>query len=483
MKKTNNNTLSALTALLLFVTLNSFAQTHDVSINIRLHGAHQSKISLMPLTGENAFKPIIVSEVINNNQTTLLKVPAEYLPGEFVLRFDYKAQAASSPYPAEKKVIINQQELNLVANPPYINNPDSSYFQPGELENSALAAFNRDNEIAKAPLTVLQSVLLNYDDTRSEFYQSALTAYENRRTKYHNWLAAAISKDKALFVSHIYQFNYLPRLSAPQANLAYDVKKLIDQYFEMHNLNDPLILRTAQFSKWVDGYVNLYGQLINNNASRDSLLSLAARTAIERAKKGNSLIYGWMVDYFYKGFETNQIQAGMKVLEPYINDPECPTRNRQEINKRLQGIEKLVNGATAPEIKMIDIENKKFELTTYKTNSKYMLLLFWAAGCSHCNELVKQLNPWYQQKAVQLKVKLVGVSLDDNEYDTALWRALAPQLGSWMHLHAAEGVRSQVANDYSILSTPTMFLLDAQTKKIVAQPTSFEDLKTVLQGI
>jgi len=32
-----------------------------------------------------------------------------------------------------------------------------------------------------------------------------------------------------------------------------------------------------------------------------------------------------MVDYFYNGFETNNIPAGMKVLQPYLEDLNCIT--------------------------------------------------------------------------------------------------------------------------------------------------------------
>jgi hypothetical protein len=48
-----------------------------------------------------------------------------------------------------------------------------------------------------------------------------------------------------------------------------------------------------------------------------------------------------MVDYFYKGFESNNIPDGTKVLKPYLNDPNCLTSKRMEIERRLKGIETL----------------------------------------------------------------------------------------------------------------------------------------------
>lgn len=77
----------------LFLWLSSalqvFAQTHDVNITIHLRGVYESKISLMGLSGTKAYKTITEQQGIKNGETAILQVPMEYLPGEFVLRFDY----------------------------------------------------------------------------------------------------------------------------------------------------------------------------------------------------------------------------------------------------------------------------------------------------------------------------------------------------------------------------------------------------------
>ena len=75
---------------------------------------------------------------------------------------------------------------------------------------------------------------------------------------------------------------------------------------------------------------------------------------------------------------------------------------------------------------------------------------------------------------------MVGISLDETEPDIKTWKQEIPELKGWKHLHTAEGINSKVANDYFILSTPVMFLLDAKTKKIVALP---ENLAQVMGAI
>ncbi|HCU20161.1 MAG TPA: alkyl hydroperoxide reductase, partial [Bacteroidales bacterium] len=146
----------------------------------------------------------------------------------------------------------------------------------------------------------------------------------------------------------------------------------------------------------MDGYVNLYGELATTTALRDSLFTLAGKNAIEKAKNGDPLVSGWMVDYFFRGYESFNIQAGIKMLEPYLDDPDCLTTKRQEINRRLEGIKSRVKGSPAPDIVMQDSDNNPFILSSYQGGKNNILILFWSADCVHCKETTDKLYRWYQ---------------------------------------------------------------------------------------
>jgi thioredoxin-related protein len=235
-------------------------------------------------------------------------------------------------------------------------------------------------------------------------------------------------------------------------------------------------------SKWMDNYVNLYGQMVTTTALRDSLFSLAGKTAIERARGGHPLVYGWMVDYFYRGYETNGIDAGMKILEPYLDDPKCMTSKRQEISRRLKGIETLVPGSKAPGITMTDSQGQLFDLYKFETTCKYILILFWSADCEHCATVLSNLHPWQQQPDVSQKIIVAAISLDETETEIKAWEQKITALQGWRHMLAEEGVRSKVAYDYYVLATPVMVLLDARTREIVAMPGTVEELKSLIAG-
>jgi thioredoxin-related protein len=213
---------------------------------------------------------------------------------------------------------------------------------------------------------------------------------------------------------------------------------------------------------------------------RDSLFTIAGKTAIEKTRTGNPMVYGWMVDYFFKGYESFNIEKGTKMLEPYLNDPNCLTTKRQEINKRLKGIETLVPGTIAPNIIMQDADNKPFELNAYQTGRNYLLLLFWSADCNHCTETVGKLYPWHQRTEVQQRLAIVAISMDETDTGIQAWRQKIKELKGWTHMRATEGLRSKVANDYYILGIPVMILLNAKTKEIIALPEKVEQLNELL---
>jgi len=473
-------TASAILMLAMVVSLNVAAQTRDVTITIHLRGVYESKISLLSMAGSRTYKSVVEKDGIKNGETATLVVLKDYLPGACVLRFDYRENATSTPYPSEKNIYVYQQDLELWVRPQYCNNPDSTWFQKGETENAAFLRFSKENGKKKEMIGLLQNFLMNYDDTKSAFYQSGINEYETRRTAYNQWLKGKVKEDKNLFVSSVYNFQYIPQI-AWKGSEKDRVQNMIAHYFDGIDFDDPLLIKTPEINKWMDNYVNMYGQMATTTALRDSLFPLAGTRAIEIAKKGNPIVYGWMVDYFYKGYESNAIDAGMKILQPYLDDPNCLTMKRQEISRRLKGMETLVAGSIAPEISLKDRDGSLFELSRYNAGSTYIMVLFWSAGCSHCAELVEQVYPWQQQQEVKSKLDIVAISLDETESEVALWDKKAPALTGWKHLHAVEGVRSKVAADYFVLATPVMVVLDAKSKKIVATPNTLEELKKALK--
>ena len=472
--------LKILVGILLAAVFQLNAQTKDITITVHIRGVWESKISLLSLSGPNALKPIAESPFVKSGETATVTVAKDQLPGEFVIRFDYKEKETSTPYPSEKHIFAYSQNLELFINPPFCNNADSAWFQKGEIENTVFAQFSKENFKQKEKLGVLQNFLMSYDDTHSDLYRTGIKEYEKRRGLYNQWLEAQTTKHKTTFVSNAFRFQYVP-FTEWDGNLKDRMHSLIAHYFDGMDFKDPMILKTSDITEWMNKYVNIYGAMSTTKELRDSLFPVAATKAIEKARLGNPFVYGWMVDYFYNGFETNNILVGIKVLQPYLDDPACYTNKKQQIEKRLAGIKKLVVGSPAPDFTVTDDADAAKSFVTYPTTCRYKLVLFWSAGCDHCKELIKKLYPWYQQVSNKKAVEVFALSMDDTDVDIQLWEKVHPLLEGWKHMLPQGGINSKVANAYFILSSPVMVLVDAQTNNIVAIPETVEQLEAAMK--
>lgn len=450
-------------------------RAQDVNVKLHLRGVYDSKFTLMEIKAGRAVK-LLEHPAVKSGGTALLKVPQDKLPGEFVLRLDYRDKESSTPYPSERHIFINKQDLEIWTRPQYINNPDSTWFQKGEIENTLFARFSKDNMQKREQLGMLQNFLMGYDQPQSAFYLAGTEEYNKRRIAYNQWLQGQLQQNKDAFVSHSFILQQIPEV-VWKGSETDRMNSLLAHYFDGIDFKDPILVKTTDLNEWMNKYVNIYGAMSTTVALRDSLFPLAGRIAIEKAREGNPLVYGWMVDYFYNGFESNNMPAGIKMLEPYLSDPRCLTSKRLAIEKRLQGIESMVPGSMSPDLMLTNEAGKVFSLHQYKTASKYKLVMFWSADCQHCKDLVAKMYPWYEQISNKKLLDVFAISVDDTESEIPVWEKAKANLPLWKHSRAKGGTNSAEANAYFVLSTPTMVLIDSKTNKIVALPESLEQLE------
>ncbi|WP_316818042.1 TlpA family protein disulfide reductase [Pedobacter nyackensis] len=459
--------------------LNANGQQKDISLKIHMSGVAKSKISLLSLSGAT-IKTIVENPGINDGGTAVLTIPKEELPGEFVLRFDYQEKESSNPYPAEKRILLNNQNLELWARPKALNHPDSTYFQKGEIENNIIAGFAVDNLKKREQLGLLQNFLMNYDQPQSKFFLMGTEEYEGRRLSYNKWISAQTAQHKNTFASSGFAFQYIAPILWKGTEKD-RMNSVIENYFEGMDFKNPMIIKTAEMKDWMNKYVNIYGAMSTTVQLRDSLFTLAGKRAIEKARLGHPLVYGWMVDYFYNGFESFNMTVGIKMLEPYLNDPLCLTSRRKAIEVRLKGIESLVVGSVAPDFDWKLASGSTVKFQQFKTEAKYKLVLFWSADCQHCKELVEKLHPWYQTTAKRELMDVFAISLDETETEIPAWEKAKLGLPAFKHKRADQGIRSPEAAAYFVLSTPMMVLIDTETNKIMALPETVDQLEAAIK--
>ncbi|MDP8297975.1 MAG: redoxin domain-containing protein [Candidatus Orphnella occulta] len=448
-------------------------KTGDHLLILHLQGVYSAKVSLIPFIGLKATTPIAEVADLKDGGTATLKIPAQYLPGEFVLRLDYRAKEGDSPYPSEKGLFINNQDIELFIDPLHVHDADYTKFSDGETENTAYAKFMEENNEKRMPIEFIKQFLLSYDRPKSKLYLEAVKEFNQRRKEYNAWLKKQAKINNKLYVSKLFQFQHMPAIEWG-GDLEERPSQLLKNYFDGIDFSDPIILRSREISMLMDGYMRLYGMQATTEELRDTLFTEAGRVACEEASKGHPEVYGWMVDYFYKGYETYGIEDGMAILKKHVDNPNCLTTKREQITKRLDGISRLVAGAAAPNFTATDSTGSNFELYKWKNDSAHKLILFSLPGCSSCKKLKEDLAKWYIEPNNKDKLDVLIVDLDKPGSQGAKITKTLP--AGWKYIHTKGGIESSIAKDYAILSAPAMFLLDNKDNAIVSTPFDLDQL-------
>ena len=82
----------------------------------------------------------------------------------------------------------------------------------------------------------------------------------------------------------------------------------------------------------------------------------------------------------------------------------------------------------------------------------------------------------YNETGNNKKLNIIAVSLDETETEVKKWENKIITLPGWKHLRVKGGINATVANDYAILSTPVMFLVESESNIIVDIPNNLEQL-------
>ncbi|PLX09811.1 MAG: alkyl hydroperoxide reductase [Marinilabiliales bacterium] len=471
------NNLIKTFSLIIALTLSCYFVNAQTNLKVTLSGVPESKLQIYSIAeGNNNLIKEFPS--VRNGEQKNIEIPEKYLPGEFILFFEYAGkQGSGRPQQAERMIIINKQNVVFFANPNFINNPDSSYFNESDIENKVLSEFANQTMQNLEMLDVIQTFILKYDNQDSDFYKSGIKEFQDRRKEHNDWIDNQLKEHKNLFCSNMFYFYYVPDVNW-EGNIMERQQSLIDNYFTGMDFTNKNILRTSYLKSWMDNYVNKYIELATSQEMLTELFLEAGEKAIEESKKGDPYFYGWMVDYFFNGYEMMNIQEGITMLEKYTKDPNCMTYKRKEIDKRVTGIQNLTDGAISPDFTFKDESGKDISFHNYKTKAPYKLVLFWSADCKHCHALITELFAWHKNNKSKLEV--FALSLDESDTEIPKWEKRIPELPGWIHILTQGGINSKEAESYYILSTPTMFLVDAKTNKIVASPMSFEELMKII---
>ena len=243
------------------------------------------------------------------------------------------------------------------------------------------------------------------------------------------------------------------------------------QHYEFFNLikNDSLITTNPFLREKIYDYMNVWvnqqdkglqggiDEVMKKFGSDEALSKYALAALLQYFTGRNNYP---IIDYLYAN---------------YFNTCEVPALKGRSAEV-IEQLKRLARGNNAPELAMPDINGNYFLLSQMKPRS-YVVILFWASWCPHCQKEMPEILNYYHQMRDK-GVDFIGVSLDDKKSD---WLDYIKQNKlDWTNISDLRRYDSEAIKLYALRGTPTFFVLD-DSLKIVGRTNDLSGLKALIK--
>jgi thiol-disulfide isomerase/thioredoxin len=245
-------------------------------------------------------------------------------------------------------------------------------------------------------------------------------------------------------------------------------------YFDNIDLTDDRLIRTPFFQNRVDNYFDRILLPIPDT------VKLYASKVID-ATRSNHKMFQFMVSHLLSKYQNPAIMGMDAVFvhlaEKYYLSGDVDWLSNDLINRianRVNELKPNLIGEVAPNFRMLDINNKLFELHSAK--AKVTVLYFWEPGCSHC----KKTTPLLKEAYSKLKSQGMEVVAIYTQNEMEKWKEYVTKNElNWINVWDPNRV-TNYHKLYDIYATPAIYILD-KDKRIIAKRFGIESLERIVE--
>ena len=336
--------------------------------------------------------------------------------------------------------------------------------------NKIYYEFIKRNKEYKTKSKLLQLILSQYPED-DNYYQTTKEKLNQ------------VQEDYLYFVNVISQTNpnsfaarYIMATQLPVIDIAIPSEKQLD-YLKSHtldniNFNDEDLVYSNAFTNKIIEYLTYYRNPGLNRELLEKEFMFAVDTVLTRAKV-NQRVYQQIIEYLLDGFRNSGFDSLIEyIVENYvIKDNICLNQELSKtLDRRINQAKIFRIGTIVPNIVLPDSAGALIELN--KINAENTLIIFYASWCPHCQNLLPRIYDIYKRQN-EKKFEIFAVSIDTSRSE---WLNFVRTNNlNWLNVSDLKGWDGQVAKEYYLYATPTMFLINNE-KKIISKPITFEEL-------
>ena len=442
--------------LFIAVSMAGIAQQHTIDGTIS--GLENGSLYLMQLMGENR-------RIIDTVQTDItgafsFVIPEDMKPGMYMI---IKGQGQAV------ELIYNNEDVQFTTSG---FNPEDGIQIISSVENLIYYDYLGIKGINMYKLDVLIALIANYPPN-DEFYQDALKQYELLQSQLNKRVDELINNNPLTLASKYLKTDrptfVNPLLSNDEQNLF-----LKQHYFDEVDFNDTMLIRSTFLTSKVVGYLSLFQNNANSQKELENNMLMGVDSVLSHAQV-NQQVYEFIVEFLIRGFESIGFEKGLEhIAVANTLDQFCENTERKlKLENKLELIKKLAIGQPAPDFTATDINGNEIALS--KIEAKKTLLVFWASWCPHCDEIMPVINSYYDGSN---NLKVISISIDESKDD--LMESIKNGDYDWTYIAELQGWNGPIIEEYGIVATPSIFVLD-ENKTIIGKPIGKDEIEKLLK--
>ncbi|MDE5424150.1 thioredoxin family protein [Ancylomarina sp. DW003] len=263
----------------------------------------------------------------------------------------------------------------------------------------------------------------------------------------------------------------------PDLNQKLKTRIFIDKYFEYFDFTDSLLVTSPCFYSKLNRFFNtneIQSLLKRNEIKEIELMVQHLFWLCEVNKTAQECLVNYLLQTYTKETFSNFYASVVKTYK-LANSCEYVMASKH-MRSRVANDKNFTIGSKAPDFVLpncMDVNLESFS----KVNSDMTLLVAWSAHCEESVDLLNRIQDLYldyQNKGLEV----VAICIDNN---LGAWeRFVNDNAYNWINACDKLGLKSEFANVYNIISTPSMFVISPDLK-LIAKPITFFQLKNEIK--